>query len=110
MTVLRPLVIPAAAVVLAAGAQSANAQPRRPVYPPTLWAATPPRLATPVAAHAGNPTRASPVRAAQPLPHAVRTAPSEAAVPEGRHPAAAAPKDAAAAGRSIAASARGPPR
>ena len=57
MTALRPLVIPAAAVVLAAGAQSANAQPRRPVYPPALRAATPPRLAgSPVA----SPTRGDP--------------------------------------------------
>ena len=109
MARLRPLVIPAAAVVLVAGAPSAIAHPRRPVYPPTLWAATPPRPATPAAVSAGIPTRVTPVRAAQPLPHAVRATPGEAAVPDGRHAAAAAPKDAAAAGRPIAASARGPP-
>ena len=109
MTSLRPLVIPAAAVVLAAGASSANAQPRRPVYPPTLWAATPPRPTTPAAVRVGIPTRATPVRAAQPLPHAVRTAPGEAAVPDGRHAAAAAPADVAAVGRPLVASARGPP-
>jgi hypothetical protein len=113
MTSLRPLVIPAAAVVLAAGAPSANAQPRRPVYPPALWAATSPRPAwragTPVPVRAGIPTRATPVRTARLLPHAVRTAPGEAAVPGGRHAAAVAPTDAAAAGGPIAASARGPP-
>jgi hypothetical protein len=109
MTSLRPLVIPAAAVVLAVGAQSANAQSRRPVYPPALWAANPPRPASPAAVRAGIPARVAPVRAAQPLPYVVRMAPDEAAVPEGRHAAAAAPSDAAAAGGRIAASARGPP-
>ena len=113
MTALRPLVIPAAAVVLAAGAPSANAQPRRPVYPPDLRAATPPRPAgwagIPVPVRAGIPTRVTPVRAAQPLPHAVRTAPGEAAVPNGRHAAAAAPAGVVAAGRPLAATARGPP-
>jgi hypothetical protein len=109
MTRLRPLVIPAAAIVLATGAPSANAQPRRPVYPPNLWAAIPPRPATPAAVRVGIPTRATPVRAAQPLPLAVRTAPGEAAVPNGRHAAAAASTDAAAAGRPLAPTARGPP-
>ena len=110
MTSLRPLVIPAAAVVLAAGSPSANAQPRRPVYPPNLWAATPPpQPAKSAAVRAGIPTRVTPVRAAQPLPHAVRTAPGEAAVPDGRHTAAAAPADVAAAGRPVTAIARGPP-
>ena len=109
MTSLRPLVIPAAAVVLAAGTPSANAQPRRPVYSPAPWAATPPRSTSPVAVRAGIPTRATPVRAAQHLPLAVRTAPGEPAVPDGRQAAAAAPTGAAAAGPSISASARGPP-
>jgi len=119
MTSLRPLAIPAAAVVLAAGTPSANAQPRRPVYPPALWAAipatpaTPPRPAAraciPIPVRADTPTRATPVRTAQPLPHAVRTAPGEAGVPDARHAVAATPAAAAAAGRPIAASARGPP-
>jgi hypothetical protein len=109
MTSLRPLVIPAAAVVLAAGVPSANAHPRRPVYPSPRWAATPPRPTSPAAVRAGIPTRATPVRAAQALPHAVRTAPGEAAVPTGRHGSAAPPTDAAAATGPITASARGPP-
>jgi hypothetical protein len=64
MTPLRPLVIPAAAVVLAAAAQSAHAQPRRAVYLPAMRAATPPLLASPVAVRAVPPARATPARAA----------------------------------------------
>jgi hypothetical protein len=107
MTYLRPLVIPATAVVLAAGTPSATAQPRRPVYLPAKRAAI--RPASPVAVRAAIPTRASPVRAAKLLPLAVRTAPGTAAVQGARHPATAAPLDAAATGRPTPASARGPP-
>jgi hypothetical protein len=109
MTSLRPLVIPAAAFVLAAGAPSANAHTRRPVYLPAPRAATPPRAASSVAERAVIPTRATPVRAAKLLPLAVRAAPGTAAVPGDRYPVAAASTGAAATGRPIPASARGPP-
>ena len=109
MTYLRPLVIPATAFVLAAGTPSATAQPRRPVYLPAPRAATSSRPASPVAAGAAIPTRATPVRVAKLIPLAVRTAPGTAAVRGGRHPVAAAPSDTAATGRPTPASARGPP-
>jgi hypothetical protein len=110
MTSLRPLVIPAAAVVLAAAAPSVNAQPRRPVYLPAPWAATPPpRPATPGPLRAVIPSRAAPVRAAKLLPLAVRTVPGETTDPGSPTAAAVTAADAAAAGGPIVASARGPP-
>jgi hypothetical protein len=109
MTRLRPLVIPATAVVLATGAPSAPAQPRRPVFPPAPWAASPLRLASRAAERAVIPTRATPVRTVTQLPLAVLTAPGEAAGAGGRQSAVAEPTGTATAGRPITASARGPP-
>jgi hypothetical protein len=109
MTRLRPLVVPAAAFAFAAAAPSANAQLRGHVDLPTVRAPTP-GLACPAAEHADIPLRATRVRAAKLLPFAALATPGEAAVPGGRHAAAAPPADAAAAGRPIPATARGPPR
>jgi hypothetical protein len=110
MTSLRPLVIPAAAVVLAAAAPSATAQPRRPVYSPAPWAAIPPPLpTTPGPVRAVIPSRATSVRAVKLLPLAARTAPGDAAPPGDPYVAATTSTGTAAAGRPIPASARGPP-
>jgi hypothetical protein len=106
MTVLRPLVIPAAAIMLAAITPSADARTRRSVDP--VWAPTPgPTLQT--AAVGKAPVRALPVHAVAPLPVAARATPGEAAVPGGHYPAAAELTGTAAAGRPATATARGPP-
>jgi hypothetical protein len=106
MTALRPLVIPAAAIMLAAITPGAEARTRRPVDP--VWVPTPgPALQT--AAGGKAPARVLPVHAVAPLPVAARMTSGEAAVPGGHHPAAAELTGAAAAGRPATATARGPP-
>jgi hypothetical protein len=106
MTSLRPLVIPAAAIMLAAITPGADARTRKAVT--RVWVATPgPALQT--AAVGMAPARALPVRPATTLPVAARTTPGESAVPGGHHPAAAELTGTAAAGRTATATARGPP-
>jgi hypothetical protein len=108
MTRLRPLVIPAAVLLLAAGAPSADARTRGPVR--NVWV-TAPGPALPTVAGMDLPFRALPAQAAIPLPLAVRVTPGEeAAVPGGRQPAAAGLTGTAVAGRRSPATARGPPR
>jgi hypothetical protein len=106
MTPLRPLVIPAAAILLATGASSAEARTRRPVD--SVWATSlQPAHQTAVSGKA--PARALPVHVAKSLPLATRVTPGETAVPGGCYPAAAKLTGAAAAGRPTTATARGPP-
>jgi hypothetical protein len=108
MTVLRPLAVPAAAIVLVTVTPSADARPRRPVD--DVWATSPqPTLQTAVSGRKA-PTRVLPVHTATTLPVVVRATPGEAAVPGGCYPAAVELTGAAAAGRPITATARGPPR
>jgi hypothetical protein len=106
MTSLRPLVIPATALVLVAATSSADARTRRPVK--SVWATSPgPALQTAVGAESG--TRALPVQPATTLPVVARTVPGGTAVPGGCYPAAAETTGSAAAGRPATATARGPP-
>jgi hypothetical protein len=106
MTSLRPLVIPAAAIFLAAITPSADARTRRPVI--RVWVKTPgPALQT--AAVGKAPARVLPGHAVTPLPVAAMASPGEAAVPGGHHPAAAELTGTAAAGRPAIPTARGPP-
>jgi hypothetical protein len=107
MTSLRPLVIPAAALALAAVAPSAEAQTRRPVR--SVWV-TSPGPALPTAVGDESDAHALPVHAATTLPVAARTAVEGSAVPGGSYPAAAGLTGTAAAGRPAGATARGPPR
>jgi hypothetical protein len=107
MTSLRPLVIPATVIVLAAGAPSADARTRTEVS--GVWATSPgPALQTAVGAESD--ARVTPVRAVTPLPVAARVTPGGTAVPGGCYPVAAELTGAAAAGRPALAVARGPPR
>src|SRR5215216_6790175 len=106
MTALRPLVIPAAAIALAAVTPSADARTRGSVG--DVWV-TSPRPALTTAASGQPPARVLPVHAATPLPVVARATPGEAAVPGGCYPAAAELTGAAAAGRPTTATARGPP-
>lgn len=109
MTRLRPLVIPAAALALAAAAPSAAAQQRRPVDLSNPWAASP-QPSTLVAEHADGILRATAVQpAATPLTVAALETLGEAAVPDGRLAAPKPPADVAAAGRPTLQTARGPP-
>src|ERR1044072_3888604 len=86
MTAVRPLVIPAAAIMLAAITPGAQARTRTSVN--RVWVTTPgPALQT--AAFGTVPERVLPVRHATTLPVAARTSPVETAVPGGHHPAAA---------------------
>jgi hypothetical protein len=108
MARLRPVVIPAAVVVLAATATSADARARRPVLLPTLWVAThePALSATEHAGDhsyviAGELTALAPLAGLEPA--------DEATAPGGLHAASAAPPTTAAAGRTVTATARGPP-
>ena len=106
MTSLRPMVIPAAAIFLAAITPSADARTRGQVN--DVWVKTPgPALQT--AAVGTVPDRVLPVRQATTLPVAARTSPVEIAVPGGHHPAAAELTGTAAAGRPAIPTARGPP-
>ena len=107
MTRLRPLVIPAAAVLLAALAPSAASADARSVS--DVWVNAPgPALSD--GRGADVPDRAVPAQPAIPLPLAGWVTPGEdAAVPGGRQPAAAGLTGTAAAGRPTIATARGPP-
>jgi hypothetical protein len=107
MTRLRPLVIPAAALALAAGSPSAVAQQRRPVDLSNPWAASP-QPSTLVAEHADGVLRAA-VQPAASLPLAVLDTPGEAAIPDGRLAVSNPPANVAAAGRPPLHTARGPP-
>jgi hypothetical protein len=106
MTSLRPLVIPAAALALAAVAPSAEAQPRRSVR--SVWV-TSPGPALPTVVGDESDARALPVHAATTLPVAARTSAEGTAVPGGCYSAAAGLTGTAAAGRPATATARGPP-
>jgi hypothetical protein len=106
MTSLRPLVIPATALALAAVAPSAQAHPRRPVT--SVWV-TSPGPALPTVVGDESDAYALPVHAATTLPVAVRTHVEGTAVPGGSYPAAAGLTGTAAAGRPATATARGPP-
>ena len=108
MTRLRPLVIPAAALVLATAAPSAAAQQRRPVDLSNPWAASP-QPSTLVAEHADGILRAATVQPAASLPLAVVDSPGEATIPDGRFAVSEPPADVAAAGRPPLHTARGPP-
>ena len=108
MTRLRPLVIPAAAIVLATAAPSAAAQQRRQVDLNNPWAASP-QPTYMVAEHADGILRAAGVQQAKSLPFAVLGALGEAAVPDDRRAVPHPPADVAAPGRPILHSARGPP-
>jgi hypothetical protein len=106
MTTVRPLVIPAAAIVLAGLAPGAQARTRASVN--RVWVKTPgPALQT--AAVGMVPDRVLPVQAMAPLPVVARTSPGEAAVPGGHHPVAAELTGAVATGRPAIPTARGPP-
>ncbi len=105
MTRLRPVVVPVAALALAAAAPSASAHTRRPV---TEWARTPTAHAL-AAQLADIPPRVALVQPATSLPLAVLTPSGEAAVPDVRHAPAASPAAVGAAGRPTLATARGPP-
>ena len=106
MTTVRPLVIPAAAIMLAGIAPGAQARTRASVN--RVWVKTPgPALQT--AAAGTVPDRVLPVRQATTLPVVARTSPVEIAVPGDHHPAAAELTGTAAAGRPAIATARGPP-
>jgi hypothetical protein len=106
MTSLRPMVIPAAAIFLAAITPSADARTRGQVN--GVWVKTPgPALQT--AAAGKVPDRVLPVQAMAPLPFFVGTSPGESAVPGGHHPVAAELTGAAATGRPAIPTARGPP-
>jgi hypothetical protein len=106
MTSLRPLVIPAAALALAAVAPSAEARPRSEVT--SVWVSSPgPALQTAVGEESD--AHALPVDAATTLPVAVRTSAEGTAVPGGCYPAAVGLTGTAAAGRPATATARGPP-
>ena len=106
MTSMRPLVIPAAALALAAVAPSADARPRRAVK--SVWVSSPgPALPTVVGDESD--ARALPFHAATTLPVVARTPAGGTAVPGGLYPAAADPTGTAAAGRPAIANARGPP-
>ena len=108
MTRLRPLVIPAAAVLLVAGgSQSAEARTRGQVR--NVWVSAP-GPALPTVAGTELTVRAVPAQAAIPLPLAAWVTPrEETTVPGGRQPAAAGLTGTAAAGRPSSATARGPP-
>ena len=107
MTRLRPLVVPVAALTLAAAAPSASAQVRRPVVSP--WADPPSALAL-TAVHADLPgPHAALTQSATFLPFAVLATPGEAVAPDGRPAAVAPPAAAAVAGRPPSSTARGPP-
>src|ERR1044071_7653176 len=107
MTAVRPLVIPAAAIMLAAITPGAQARTRTSVN--RVWVKTPgPALQT--AAFGTVPDRVLPVRQATTLPVAARTSPVYRAGPGGPPPAAAELTAPAAAGRPAIATARGPPR
>ena len=106
MTRLRPVVVPVAALALAAAAPSASAQTRRPV---TQWANTP--SAHSLAAELADlAPRAALVQPVMSLPFAALTPSGEAAEPDVRHAPVASPAAAGAAGRPLLATARGPPR
>jgi hypothetical protein len=106
MTSLRPLVIPAAALALAAVAPSAQARPRKTVT--SVWVSSPgPALPTVVGDESD--AHALPVLAATTLPVVARISAEGIAVPGGCYPAAAEPTGTAAAGRPTIATARGPP-
>ena len=107
MTSLRPLVIPAAALALAAVAPSAQARPRKAVT--SVWV-TSPGPALPTVMGDESDAHALPVDAATTLPVAAPTVAEGTAVPGGYHPAAAGPTGTAAAGRPATPTARGPPR
>jgi hypothetical protein len=107
MTSLRPLVLPAAALALAAVAPSAEAHQRRSVR--SVWV-TSPGPALPTAVGDESDAHALPVQAATTLPVAARVSVEGVAVPGGYHPAAAGLTGTAAAGRPATATARGPPR
>ena len=108
MTRLRPLVIPAAALVLATAAPSAAAQQRRPVDLSNPWAASP-QPSTLVAEHADGILRAAAVQPATSLPLAVLDTAGEVAIPDGRFAVSEPPATVAAAGRPTPQTARGPP-
>ena len=106
MTSLRPMVIPAAAIFLAAITPSADARTRGPVT--GVWVTTPgPALQTAAVGKVSD--RVLPVQAMAPLPVVARTSPGESAVPGGHHPVAAELTGAAATGRPAIPTARGPP-
>jgi hypothetical protein len=105
MTRLRPMVVPVAALALAAAAPSASAQPRRHV---TQWATTPSAHSLAAVLADLNP-RAALVQPATSLPFAVLTPSGEAAAPDVRHAPVASPAATGAAGRPLLATARGPP-
>jgi hypothetical protein len=106
MTSMRPLVIPAAALALAAVAPSAQARPRKVVT--SVWVSSPgPALPTVVGDESD--AHALSVQAATTLPVAARALPEGTAVPGGCYSAAAAFTGTAAAGRPTTATARGPP-
>jgi hypothetical protein len=106
MTSLRPLVIPAAAIMLVAVTPSAEARTRRPVT--DVWVVPSPRPALQTAAGPES-ARVLPVNAATTLPVVARAIPGEIAVPGGCYPAAAEVTGTAAAGRPATPTARGPP-
>jgi hypothetical protein len=107
MASLRPLVIPAAALALAAVAPSADARTRRPVK--AVWV-TAPGPALQAAAGTSVLARVVPAQPAIPLPLAGWVTPGEqAAVPGGQQSAAAVLTGTAAAGRPTSPTARGPP-
>lgn len=106
MTVLRPLVIPVATLMLVAVTPSADARTRGPVV--HVWVKAP-GPAHPTAAGADN-VRVLPVHAAITLPFVARTSSGGIAVPGVCYSAAAENTGSAAAGRLVAPTARGPPQ
>jgi len=106
MTRLRPLAVPAAAVVLATGTPSATAQQSRPVVQPASWGLQP---TVPVADHLDPGSGVALVPSATLLPPAVLVAAIEPGATGARYAAAPIPAGAVAAGPPLVAAARGPP-
>jgi hypothetical protein len=106
MTRLRPLAVPAAAVVLATGTPSASAQQSRPVVQPASCGL---QSTVPADDHLDPGSGVALVPSATPLPPAVLVAVVEPGATGVRYAAAPIPAGAVAAGPPLVAAARGPP-
>ena len=106
MTRLRPLAVPAAAIVLATGTPSASAQQGRPVVQPPSWAL---QSTVPGDARLDTGPDAAPVPTATSLPPAVLVAVIEPGATGAQHAVAPLPAGAAAFGPPTPPTARGPP-
>jgi hypothetical protein len=107
MTRLRPLAVPAAAVVLATtGTPSAHAQSSRPVVQPAAWGL---QSTVPVDAHLDPGSDVATVPSATSLPPVVLVDVIEPGARGARYAAAPIPAGAVAAGPPLRAAARGPP-